>query len=97
MFYVSDRAFAQEPFLPTNFHHNANKVVVYTTPLLEPSVANGIPTNATETDTSPKPLYTVQVVCQAWTSLANERVKSVGGRFIKHYCGIHKYTWEGNN
>ena len=90
MFSVAEWAFAQEPFLPTNFQHNADQVVVSTTPLSGPSVANGIPTNARETDT---PLSHFDL----WTSLVNHHVRSVGGRFIKHYYGIHKYTWEGNN
>ena len=64
MFYVVVRAFVQEPFLPMNYNHNVDQIVVYTTPLLGPSFSNSIPTNAKEIDTL-KPKLGLRVF--SWT------------------------------
>jgi hypothetical protein len=54
----------KEPILPTDKNHNVDTLVVSFRPFPGPSVANAI-SLMLEKQTPPKPLYTVQAVCQA--------------------------------
>ena len=58
----------KEPILPTDKNHNVDTLVVYFRPFPGPSVANAI-SLMLEKQTPPKPLYTVQAVCQAWHAI----------------------------
>ena len=54
----------KKPILPTNKNHNVDSLVVSFRPSPGPSVTNAI-SLMLEKLTPPKPLYTVQAVCQA--------------------------------
>src|SRR3954468_71977 len=54
----------KEPILPMDKNHNVDSLVVSFRPFAGPSIANAI-LLILEKLTPPKPLYTVQAVCQA--------------------------------
>ena len=81
-------------FLPTNFNHNADQIIVATTPLPGPSGADGISLKLEKLDTH-QATYTKQAVCQSWDT-SRKRFKS-GPVDLQQYRDINKFTREGNN
>ena len=81
----------KEPILPMDKNHNVDSLVVSFHPFPGPSVANAI-SLMLEKLTPPKPLYTVQAVCQAWDkSHVRKHVRLVRAA-SSHYATKIKYT-----